>query len=158
MSQLKHTKIYRGGATASSLTFESDQCSAEVDEEVDTLNIKFSIASKGGGTTDILLVIGEGDFQTILQEIASKIPQSVGVLSDCASIANKKNLESLVNAWKARNYTKARAESLINDLKPVEHFVELYLIDKYDHKAKISEEDEQLLDQIKKVMNSLREF
>lgn len=86
------------------------------------------------------------------------MPESVGILSECASIANKKNLESLTNARKARNHAKTRAKSLIDDLVPVEHFVEMFLLDKYGYETVPSIEDGQLRDQIQKVMNSLREL
>jgi hypothetical protein len=89
VSQLKHSKVYRGGATAPSLTHETSQCSASVDIRDEALEVRFDLASKGGGTTCVLLQIGKGDFQVLLQEIASKLPENVGVLSDCASIANK---------------------------------------------------------------------
>lgn len=55
MPQLKNSKVYRGGATASSYTLESDTCSASVDPSDGTLDIKFDLASKGGGTTCVLL-------------------------------------------------------------------------------------------------------
>ena len=123
MPQLKHSKVYRGGATAPSLSFETSQCSASVDLRDQTLDIRFNLASKGGGTTCVLLQIGKGDFQAVLQEIASKLPESVGVLSDCASVANKKNLELLQNARKVQNDEMARVTKLVDDLEMVEEFV-----------------------------------
>src|SRR5262245_25953253 len=71
MPQLKHSKVYRGGAKAPSLSLETSKCSASVGLRTESLELRFDIASKGGGTTRILLQIGKGDFQTLLQEIAT---------------------------------------------------------------------------------------
>lgn len=155
MPQLKHSKIYRGGATAPSLSFETSQCSASVGIKTESLELRFDIASKGGGTTRILLRIGKGDFQVLLQEIASKLPENVGVLSDCAAIANKMNLQLLQAARKVHDDEKARAKKLVEDLEEVESFVS----DKY-HEAPIGqdEREEQVRDKLEVVMNSLREL
>src|SRR5262249_15530796 len=112
MPQLKHSKVYRGGVTAPSMSFETNQCSASVGVKTESLELRFEIASKGGGTTRILLRIGKGDFQTLLQEIASKLPENVGVLSECAAIANKANLKLLQEARKVHDDEKARAKKL----------------------------------------------
>ena len=120
-----------------------------------TLAVRLDLASKGGGTTEVLLKIGKGDFQTILQEIASKLPESVGVLSDCASIANKKNLELLTDARKVQVDEKTRAKTLIDDLEAVEQFVsEKY----YAAPAGEDEKEEQVRNKLQKVMSSLREL
>jgi hypothetical protein len=155
MPQLRHSKVYRGGATAPSLSYETSQCSASVDQLDGTLDIRFDLASKGGGTTCVLLQIGKGDFQAMLQEIASKLPESVGVLSDCASIANKKNLELLQSARTVHDNERARAKSLIEDLEAVEEFVS----EKF-YEAPVGQDDkeEKARDQLQKVISSLREL
>src|SRR5262249_44169535 len=123
MPPLKHSKVYRRGLTAPNpYEFETRQCSPSVDQPNGPLHIKFELASKGGGTTCVLLEIGKGDFQALLPEIAGKLPESVGVLSDCASVANKRNLELLEKARKVHADEKARAESLIEELQIVEEF------------------------------------
>jgi len=155
MPQLKHSKVYRGGRTASNLSLETGQCSASVDLRDGTLDIRFDLASKGGGTTCVLLQIGKGDFQTLLQEIANKMPESVGVLSDCASIANKKNLELLRGARQVHDNEKARAKKLVDDLEEVEKFIsEKY----YQAPAGQDEKEEQVRDQLQDVMSTLREL
>lgn len=155
MPKLEHSKIFRSGATVPRWNFETSHCSVSVNQTNGTLEIRFDLASKGGGTTDVLLRIGENDFPAILREIASKMPSSVGILSDCASIANKKNLELLVEARKVHDDEKARAESLIDDLEPVEEFVS----EKWrDAPVGEDEEEERIKNQIQKVMSVLREL
>jgi hypothetical protein len=155
MPQLKHSKVYRGGATAPSLSFETSQCSASVGMKTESLELRFAIASKGGGTTEILLRIGKGDFQVLLQEIASKLPENVGVLSECAALANKTNLQLLQAARKVHDDEKARAKKLVEDLEDVESFVS----DKY-HEAPVGqdEREEHVRDKLDSVMSSLREL
>lgn len=118
MPQMKSTRVYRGGETAPSLTFETNTCSASIDQKEECLEIRFKMASKGGGTTCVLLEIGKGDFQTILEEIVNKLPSSVGTLADGAAVANKKNLELLRNALQVRDDERARAKKSWRVLNP----------------------------------------
>lgn len=155
MPQLKNSKVYRGGVTAPSLSHETSKCSASVDVRGETLDIRFNIASKGGGTTQVLLRIGKSDFQTVIQEIASKLPQSVGILSDCASVANKKNLELLQGARKVQDNELLRVKKLVDDLEIVEEFVS----EKYrEAPAGEDEREESIRDQLQEVMYALREL
>ena len=155
MPQLKHTKIYRGGMTAPSLSFETGECSASADKRFDSLDLRFNLKSKGGGTTCVLLRIGKDDLHLVLQEIASTMPECVGMLSDCASIANKKNLELLEAARKVHDSEKARARSLAEDLELVEQFVR----DKYlEAPAGADEKEERVKKQLQNVMWLLREL
>jgi hypothetical protein len=155
MPQLKHAKIYRGGVTAPSLSFESSQCSASVDQSDGALEFSFNLASKGGGTTHVQLQIGKGDFLAVLQEIATKMPESVAVLSECASIANRKNLELLEVARKVQDNEKARANSLLRSLEVVEEFVNQKW---YEAPPGQDEEEERIRDQLQAVIGSLREL
>ena len=143
------------GTKAPSLSLETSQCSASVGVKTESLELRFDIASKGGGTTRILLRIGKGDFHSILQEIASKLPENAGVLSDCTAIANKANLKLLQDARKVHDDEKARAKKLVEDLEDVESFVS----DKY-HEAPIGQDvrEEKVRDKLEEVMNSLREL
>jgi hypothetical protein len=155
MPQLKHTKVYRGGATAPSLSFETSQCSGSAVVKTESLELRFEIASKGGGTMRILLRIGKGDFQTLLQEIPSKLPENVGVLMDSASVANKMNLKLLQEARKVQADEKARAKKLVEDLEEVEAFVS----EKYQEAPVGQDErEEQVRDKLEEVMTSLREL
>jgi hypothetical protein len=68
--QLEHTTILRAGITASRYNHESANCRLSVNDSLQTLEFGFCPASKGGGTTDVLLRIGEGDLPAILEAIA----------------------------------------------------------------------------------------
>ena len=123
MPELQHTKVYRGGVTAPYLTIETRECTFHANTKSSALDVRFNIASKGGGTTSILLQIGLADLPAILETIASTMPETAGVFSDCAAIANKKNLEQLAEARRVKDDEKARAQSLIDRLEGVEEFV-----------------------------------
>lgn len=152
MAELKHTKIYRGGVTSPHLNLETQKCSFRANQNNNALDLRFQIASKGGGTTSVLLRIGMDDLPTILEAIAEKMPENVGVLSDCASIANKKNLEQLTEARRVQGNEKARAESLIEKLEGVEEFVsEKY----YEAAAGEDEREASVKDQLEEVILTL---
>ena len=155
MPQLNHSKVYRGGVTARSYSRENSQCSASVDARDGTLQIQFYLASKGGGTTQVLLQIGKEDFQAIIMEFASSQPESAGILLDCAAIAYKKNLELLESARKLNADQKVRAKSLIDDLAAVEEF----LYESHDA-VPISEDkkQERVRNQLQKVISCLKEL
>ena len=75
------------------------------------------------------------------------------MLSDCAALANRKNLELLEEARRVHDDEKARAKILIDDLEAVEEFVsEKY----YEATAGKDEKEEKVRHQIQKVINSLR--
>jgi hypothetical protein len=92
---LEHTEIYRGGATASNLGLETQQCAFEVATWAKAMDFHFHMASKGGGTTEVLLRIGAADLPEILQSIAINLPELDAILSECAAIAVKKRDESV---------------------------------------------------------------
>ncbi len=60
-----------------------------------TLDFSFNLASKGGGITAVNLQIGIADLPVILNDLAIYMPESAGMLSECAAIATKKNMEML---------------------------------------------------------------
>lgn len=153
MPLLKNTKIYRGGMTARGLNLETEWCLSSVDQRDEALDIQFHMASAGSGTTQVLLKIGKSDFEAILRELATTLPDIVGVLSECASIANKRNLELLENARKVQTDEKARVKSLIDDLEPVEEFVTQKY---YAAPAGEDEKEAQIKSRLQQVMNSLR--
>lgn len=144
MADLKHTDIYRAGVSARSLNLETRKCSFHENTAKNALDLRFNLASKGGGTTSVLLRIGMNDLSAILEAIANKMPENVGVFSDCASIANKKNQQQLEEARRVQDNKKAIAKSLIEKLEGVEAFIaEKY----YETPAK---------DQIEEVLQTLR--
>ena len=155
MPLLKSTKVYRGGITAPYLNFETKTCSFSTNAKDKTLDFRFDIASKGGGTTSILLQIGLDDLPEVLSSLARQFPESVGVLSDCAAIANKKNLEELKKTRDVHADEKARAKSLIEQLEPVAEFVS----DRYMEKpAGEDEQEEAARSTINSVIRTLREL
>lgn len=153
MAKLKHTKIHRGGITAQYLTTETRECSFNTNISQKALDLRFNLASKGGGTTSVLLQIGMADLPLILQAIAETMPESVGVLSDCAALANKKNLEQLIEAQRVQGDEKARANSLIEQLESIEEFVAQKY---YDAPAGEDEREIAVKSKLEGVINSLK--
>jgi hypothetical protein len=83
------------------------------------------------------------------------LPESVGVLTDCASIANKKNLELLREARIVHDSERERAKRLGEELEAVEQFVS----DKYyETPAGQDQKEEQIRDKLQEVMSMLREL
>ena len=153
MPNLKHTEVYRGGMTAQHLTIETSECSFHANASGRAMDLSFKLASKGGGTTSVLLRIGIDDLPQILEAIATAMPESVGVLSDCAALANKKNLEQLTEARRVQTDAKAMAEALVAKLVVVEEFVS----QKYnDAPAGEDEREATVQSQLDEVVSSLR--
>lgn len=153
MAELKNTKIYRGGVTAPNLTLETRTCSFHANVKEKSVDIKFNLASKGGGTTEVLLQIGLDDLPLILEAVADKMPESVGVLSDCAAIANKKNLAQLKEARRVQADEKARATTLVEKLEDVEQFVSRKY---YEAPAGEDEREAAVKERLEEVIESLR--
>jgi hypothetical protein len=85
------------------------------------LDFRFNLASKGGGTTVVLLQLGLDDFKRILENVADVMPENVaGTLSDCAALASKKILEQLAKALQAQNDEKVALSSAVEQLEAVE--------------------------------------
>ncbi len=153
MPQMKYSAVFRGGATSSGLAYETGQCSASVNLRSEALEIRFDLAAAGGGTTCVLLRIGKADFPAMLHEIASEMPEYSRVLSDCASLANGKNLEALRGAHEVLAREKARAGALIDDLEEVGEFVsEKY----YEAPSGEDEREQRLNEQLQLALGSLR--
>jgi hypothetical protein len=98
MLQLKHSVVRRGGSKDTKISFETREIEVSVVEKIGALCFDFQIASKGGGNTSIELRILKGDIDTLLHEIATRIPETAVTFLDCAGIAVKKLL--LNNAQK----------------------------------------------------------
>jgi hypothetical protein len=76
---LEHTNILRSGITAPRYNTETANCWLSVNDGPPALEFSFCLASKGGGTTDVLLRVGEGDFPAILEAIAEVLKDSRAV-------------------------------------------------------------------------------
>jgi len=104
--RLNNSRIFRGGITASELSLVPGDYEATINPlDFEILHVQFDLASKGGGTTSVLLKIGKNDLKAIMKEIARKMPESASIFLDCAAVANRKNLELLKQARKEQPAT-----------------------------------------------------
>ncbi|HEX3035862.1 MAG TPA: hypothetical protein VHT73_12175 [Thermodesulfobacteriota bacterium] len=58
------------------------------------VEFRFTIASKGGGQTEILFTLGKGDLPGLLKELAAAKPEFVAVFAESTHIAVLKALEA----------------------------------------------------------------
>ena len=124
MPKLKHSKVYRGGITANYTSLETTESSFNPNIKDRALDLRFNLASKGGGTTSVLFQLGVDDLPAILDALAANLPEmSVGMLSDAAAKANKAIVERLAQARIVGEDQRARAEALVESLEGVEEFV-----------------------------------
>jgi hypothetical protein len=98
---LKETTILRCGVTAHRYNFETKQCTAEVNTAGKSLDLRFTIASKGGGETALLVRLGLPDMSTVLKNLANTIPETLPMLLEATSIASKRNIERIKTAKQA---------------------------------------------------------
>ena len=68
MGALCDSKVFRGGVSQKYLTYETSDIHISAP---DMLRIEFSIPSKGGGFTSILLSIGPGDFKNLAKYMSA---------------------------------------------------------------------------------------
>lgn len=76
MPQLKRSSVDRSGVTARYWTHETNTVSYTATKD---LKLRFSIASKGGGHTDIQLSIPPQDLCLIILSIAKAMPSDLAV-------------------------------------------------------------------------------
>jgi hypothetical protein len=93
MPALSNAKVYRGGVTVSRLGFETSECQFSVNANYRAIDLRFELASKGGGTTVALLRIGLDDLPLILTKVAEARPEIVSVLAAAASSAGMAAVE-----------------------------------------------------------------
>lgn len=123
MSKLEHSKIHRSGITARKWVFETRVCTFGINVKGRSMDFRFCLASKGGGTTEVLLQVGIEDLPLVLESIATKFPESADLLSTSAALANRKNIELLNEARRIQNDESALTQDLINKLELVEKYV-----------------------------------
>ena len=81
--QLSCTEIYRGGITSSYLSLETRKCSYVYNDRLDRAELRFHIASKGGGTTSVLVRLGYDDLRDMVFGLAEISPsQGLSLLLD----------------------------------------------------------------------------
>ena len=95
MAELKHSAVYRTGATKPSYHFETSTCSAVANPRWKSVDVTFCIASKGGGDTAIVVHIGVKDLPTILESLVKCMPECTTMLSEAATVAEKHLLDKL---------------------------------------------------------------
>src|SRR5438552_1702124 len=95
MAELKHSEILRKGDTEPSYNFETNTCSAIANRHLTSVDVTFRIKSKGGGYTRILVRIGVDDLPTILESLATSMPECVTMLSEAATVAEKHLLDKI---------------------------------------------------------------
>jgi len=69
---LENTVVYRGGHYVRKKR-ETKHCTIKFNKKTNSIDLNFHIASKGGGTTYVLLKINEEDFPTILDKVGEAI-------------------------------------------------------------------------------------
>lgn len=153
MPKLQHSKVYRAGVTANYLNIETSECSFHANTSDKTLDLRFHLASKGGGTTSVLFQLGLDDLPAVLNAIASALPESVGALSSAAVTANAKVLEQLAQARRVQTNDKARAAALVEQLEAVSEFVSQKY---YDAPAGSDEVEAAVKTKLDEALNSLR--
>ena len=70
MGALCNSKVFRGGVSQKYLEHEPRASDIHISAP-DMLRIEFSIPSKGGGFTSILLSIGPGDFKSLAKHMSA---------------------------------------------------------------------------------------
>ena len=83
--QLQHSNVKRGGVTAQYWYGETNVVSGNVNES--GLHLRFTLPSKGGGDTDILLTVGPEDLQLILRDLALSLPSLAATLAGATHTA-----------------------------------------------------------------------
>jgi hypothetical protein len=94
VTKLKHTRILRGGITARRWTIETTQCNVDFRRD-QSIALSFNLASKGGGTTSVLVEIGLEDVPLILEGIATHWPASIDMLAAATTQAGRQALSLL---------------------------------------------------------------
>lgn len=76
----KGAKVRRSGESVSTWNDETDKVSVGKLGSTDCLGFQFKIASKGGGVTDVQLVLSSFTFDTLLNEMYKIAPEKVAAL------------------------------------------------------------------------------
>jgi hypothetical protein len=95
--KLDHSRFYRGGVTSSRLYESTNEIHAEFSDQ--NLQLRFSLPSKGGGNTAILVTIDDVDLRRILNGIAKNIPNLADAFTEGANEAVSKLLLQRHLAW-----------------------------------------------------------
>ena len=128
VTELKASKVLRGGATAKYVNLETTTCSYRVDVRDKSVAFAFDLKSKGGGTTNVVFRLGKDDLPDLLVQLGKSFPELAPSFASAAASAYEQNLKDLEKARKVSQSTKILAESLVAELEPVAEYVyELYM-------------------------------
>jgi hypothetical protein len=83
--ELKHSKVKRGGVTSRYWYGSTDRIRNDVDTK--GVHFRFTLSSKGGGDTVVLLTVGLGDLRNILKRVAAEHPKFASSLVESTRIA-----------------------------------------------------------------------
>src|SRR5690606_1935110 len=99
---LDSTSLHRGGATARQLYRESGD--VEIETWDDTVQLRFSMGSKGGGVTVVHLNIGSSDFAAMLETMVEADRQAAmsAMSAELARQVGKQPLHDVKTASEAR--------------------------------------------------------
>ncbi len=73
MTKFQDTQILRSGATNSSHTVETEECSYYLDTSENKLNICFNLSAAGGGTTVVKVAIGAKDICSVVNDSLNEL-------------------------------------------------------------------------------------
>lgn len=82
---LQHSKVQRGGVTSPYWYGQTTSISSNVSPS--GLRFSFSLPSKGGGDTSVLLTVGPEDLRAILKELAAQFPDLADTFAESTRIA-----------------------------------------------------------------------
>ena len=85
--QLKYSWVSRGGLTSKRWYGRTQHISAESNGVGGGVNFRFTLPSKGGGTTRVQLVVAESDLQALLRELARAMPRTAKLFAGCTHAA-----------------------------------------------------------------------
>jgi hypothetical protein len=91
--QLSNSRVRRGGVTSNYWYGATDKIFAIAAGD-GTVTFRFTLPSKGGGQTQIELVVGEGDLEQLLKEFAAQNPPSAKLFTACTAAAVKALLKT----------------------------------------------------------------
>jgi hypothetical protein len=80
MPALRGAKIFRSGVTAPKWNFESETATIDSSTDSPSINFKFELASKGGGTTEVSFQIAPIGFDAVLNQMYKAAPDRVAKL------------------------------------------------------------------------------
>jgi hypothetical protein len=94
MTYLRDANVYRGGVTAPQLNRETTKVRFGTYRN-NKLGSRFRLASKGGGTTQVLLTIGPKDFPLMLSAMidADRASALAAMTATLAAVHAKRNKE-----------------------------------------------------------------